>query len=356
MASPHLRRYGFAAFGLAVAAVLWVWHATAPLFVIHHAPSTFGARAGAFTLNVTGRLAWRATAASWRLDDGPSHPLRHSPPRVPVPEFVVEIPPDGLEPGVHRLVIEATAPLRPAERRELVFRYDPTPPAATVVRRWEPAEELDVQDGSFQRLRGADGRWWVRPVPGSEGWDRTIVASGAFAGARRVTTRLVFRYAVAERGRFGFGVFPLWGGRPEAGDVRPARGWRFGLLWYYGVLRAVGTGFSERIGDGPDVWVTNYRNFALEPGRVYLLRTEAWPEPAARGRTRWWVRAKWWPEGSPEPDVWLAVSDDQGAPLADLPYGVALFAHYSQVEFGETVVEPLAPPWPRGPLDPWPGG
>jgi hypothetical protein len=351
-----LRRYPYrlATLVAAVAAILWLWHAFAPLLLIDHAPSVFGARAGAFSLNITGRLAWRATAATWRLDEGPAQPLHSAPPRVAPPSFVIEIAAEGLKPGPHRLMIEATAPLRFSERREFVFRYEPMPPAATLIRRWQPSEELDVQDGVFQRLRAADGSWWVRPVPGFEGWDRTIVASGAFSGARRVTTRLIFRYAANDRGRFGFGLFPLWGGRPEEGDHRPARGWRFGLVWYYGALQAIGVGFSERIGNRLPVWVTNYRDFSLEPGRRYLLRSEAWPEAGGHGHRRWWLRAKWWPEDSPEPEAWLVVSDDQGSPLPDLPYGVALFAHYAQVEFGETVVEPLPPPYPNGPLAPWP--
>lgn len=334
---------------------IWVWHATTPLLTIHHAPKRFGPRAGAFTANVTGVLSRRVTSARWRLDDGPFRPLLHSPPRVRAPDFVVEMPAGGLETGEHRLVIEAHSWLRPTERRVVTFAYDPEPPAAPVVRRWTADEELDVQDGVFQRVRRPSGEWWVRPVPGTEGWDRTIVASGAFVGARRVTTRLVFRYATADRGRFGFGVFPLWGGRPGDGDPRPARGWRFALLWYYGALEAIGAGFSERIGDGAPLWVTNYRDFLAEPGRIHLLLTETWPERTGEGGLRWWVRAKWWPRGEPEPRAWLAVSDDQGAPLPDLPYGVALFAHHSQVEFGETVIEPLEPPYPDGPLAPWPG-
>lgn len=343
------------ALAASVVAIVWLWHATAPLVHIDHAPSVFGARAGAFSLNIIGRLAWRATAASWRLDDGPAQPLASAPPRVPPPSFIIEITPEGLDPGPHRVVIEATAPLRSRDRREFVFHYEPIPPAAPVVRRWQPSEELEVQDGVFQRRRAADGSWWVRPVPGFEGWDRTIVASGAFTGARRVTTRLIFRYAVADRGRFGFGLFPLWGGRPDEDGHHPARGWRFGLVWYYGALQAIGVGFSERLGERAPLWVTNYRDFALEPGRIYLLRSEVWPERVAQGGRRWWLRAKWWPEGTPEPESWLVVSDDQGAPLPDLPYGVALFAHYAQVEFGETVVEPLPPPYPNGPLAPWPG-
>lgn len=336
---------------LLVPALLGLWHLRAPLFRVHHAPEIFEARAGAFSANITGERSWRTEGLSWRLDGGPPQPLAVWPPRVPWPQFVVEIPATMLLPGDHVLVVEATAPLRPPQIWEHRFRYEPRHPSGPVVRSWQPAEPLDVQDGHFQRIRRGDGSFWVRPVPGREGWDRTLVVTGAFVGARRVETRLIFRYPTVDHGRFGFGMFPLWGGRPDVGH-RPARGWRFAILWYWGDLPGLQLGFSERVGDAPPVDGPRSWPFLFEPGRIYRLIAEVWP--AADGR--WRLRARVHPEDEPASVGWFVAEDDNGLFAADEPLGVALFAHRSQVEFGETRVTPLAPPWPADPQAPWPNG
>ena len=78
----------------------------------------------------------------------------------------------------------------------------------------------------------------MRSKLGDEGYDRVIVFAGAFSGARRIETDMIFRYRV-ETGEWGFGLLPLWGGRPDEPTFRPKRGWLFSLAWFFDCLDTV---------------------------------------------------------------------------------------------------------------------
>ena len=316
------------------------YHMTAPLVTVDHAPASYSARAGAFGAHVTGRVRMGTTALRYRIGDGEWRPLEPRPPRVTLPEFTLEMLADELVAGHNRVELEAHGWLGVKESRSFAFDYDPAPPALPLAVDWVDVAELDVQDGFFEHVPGHPDR--VRPVPGHEGWDRIIAASGAFEGGRRVSLDLVFRKPMEGRRSWGFGLFPLWGGQPNPDDRRARAGWRFSLLWYFNLTGGFGCSFSEKQGDGSAQFIATYRNIELEADRTYRLLTETVPVLDGDGRhLAWRQRCKWWPADEPEPEVWTEAIDEMGAPLPPLAYGVALVAFRSQVEFGAVRIEPM---------------
>jgi hypothetical protein len=311
-------------------------HFSQPLIVVHHSPDAYARRAGYFTANITGKLRNSVELLEWKINDHPWKLVGHSK-RNPRPAFTIEIPVELLTPGLNEVQLKASAPFRKRELKRVSFSYDPTAIELPTRVFWTPGARLDVQDGHWEIL--PEGR--VRPVPGHEGFDRNLIVSGAIEGGRRVETELIFR-GRAENGRYGFGIFPLWGGQPDDPDVSPRRGYRFSLLWYSNGTWGYGCEFSQKIGANAPEWVSKYRSIEIKQDVPYRLVTETWPEQTSDGRhLRWRQRCKWWPSEEAEPAQWLTISDDLGAPLPAVAYAVAIFAHHSQVEFGPVVVEAL---------------
>lgn len=155
-----------------------------------------------------------------------------------------------------------------------------------------------------------------------------MVVAGAFQGGRRAACRVVFHCAPGKQGRFD-------------------------LLGYAGRIPDIAIDFSQRAGEGAAVDGPVERPLAVRAGVVYRMVAEAWPAPAEAGG-RWWLRARFYREQQREPPDWLVIADHRGLFAADEGLGVALFAHYSQVEFGETIVQPLVSPCPLHPEAPWP--
>lgn len=272
----------------------------------------------------------------WRINGGGWRQVGHSK-RNPPPRFTVEVPVQSLISGKNELELRGTAPFRSPEVKTITFQYDGNPIRLPVTTTWQKGSNLDVQDGYWEILEGAR----IRPVPGHEGFDRTVLVTGAIEGGRRVQTEIVFR-GRAKGPRYGFGIFPLWGGQPDEEDISPRRGYRFSLLWYSNGTWGYGCEFSEKFGAEEPKWVSIYRGIDLERDKTYRLVTETWPEQMPDGRhVRWRQRCKWWPAEDPEPDQWLSISDDLGAPLPPVEYAVAVFAHNSRVEFGQVTVESL---------------
>lgn len=335
--------------------VLWWWHSQAELITILHAPATYDRRADTFTANVTGRLDYLAQSLEYRLNDSPGWVVvGQRRPRVTPPDFTIELPADALRPGENKLELRATGIFRDAEEKTLGFSYDPSPIGLPKAIDWTDAGELDVQDGAWETFLNGDGTTRVRPVPGTEGFDRVLAVTGAFAGGRRVTTDVVFhdvrdrrflRLPFMPRRGYGFGIFPMWAGQPDEPGVSPRRGWRFSLAWYFSVSRGVGTSFSDKVGDGAPAWVEMERNLTLQWDHKYHIIAEAWPETSPDGsHLGYRQRIKWWPDGEPEPEPWLDVSDRAGAPLPQGEYAVALMSLRSAVDFGPVTVEPMNTP------------
>jgi hypothetical protein len=314
-------------------------HASQPLVTVYHEPVRFDRRSHAFSANVTGTLADENVTAVYSLNGGPDVELPQGGHRSPPPRFIVEMEADELRAGSNRLDIRAR---RGGRTQELSyeFAYDPTPPRLPIELEWKDAA-IVVEDGHWERFQSDDGQWRVRSKPGDEGYDRVIVFAGAFDGARRVETDVIFRYRV-DAGEWGFGLLPLWGGRPENTDFRPKRGWLFSLAWFFERQRGVGNEFSQRTGVEPPSFTTAYHDLVLEPDVRYRVITETWPERDASGAfVRYFQRMKWWPAAAPEPAGWIVLADDQRLPLPERDYGVAFVCYRSQVDIGPVRILPI---------------
>lgn len=309
-----------------------------PLIEIQHASTRFARRYGDFTANVSGRLACSVQSARYRLNGDAWRDIRHLEPRVPPRHFTIELSASELREGVNTLIIEAVARDASTARESHQFRYDSHPITPPFVVDWHDYD-LDVQDGPWERIR--DGQIWrVRPLADTEKYDRIIVVSGAFAGGREVETEAIFRYASGKR-LFGFGVLPLWGGRPDSRGGSPRGGWNFGLSWYYSKYEAAGLEFSYKDGDDAPDWIASYRNLTIERDAHYCLRIQCGPFSDATGRPQGFVqRLKWWKQAESEPEDWMEIRDTEGAPIPSGEYGIALITHCCQVEFGPVTVKP----------------
>ena len=313
------------------------------LIEVLHAPDRYERRAGDFAASLTGRLSADVRSAEYRLADGPWVSIAQGPPRATPPGFTIELLPEDLGVGRNALELRAAGPGGRIQTLRHAFDYDPTPIDLPREIDWARAGALDVQDGAWEVIEDAAGVAWVRPLPGTEDYDRIVVVTGAFPGGRRVETSVVFR-APPERRGWGFGLFPLWGGQPDPDPVRPRRGWRFGLIWYSSTHGGIGTEFSEKIGGAEPAWVGSYRDFSLVPDTVYRIVSETRPVRDGAGALRAWrQRFKWWRQDEVEPTYWLDVEDRAGAEMPDGEYGVCLFTLRTAVEFGPVRVSPLEP-------------
>ncbi len=293
--------------------------------VLNHSPARYGHRSATLSANVTGR--WRGDGpVDYRVNQGDWQHLALTGPRMLDGWFAIEMLESELRHGPNSLLVRA------GDREQRVqFEYDPDPVQLPIVRDWGEGE-LEAQDGAWA-VTSLDGTSWVHPVPGSEGYDRILTVSGAFAGSRRVTVDMVFRRTTHPGRMFGFGVIPFWAGHLDEPEQRPRRGWSYGIAWYYSRYEGAGVEFSRKVGDQAMDWVSCYRGLELSPGQRYRLVVEA--ESHATGLRQ---RLKWWAADAAEPRDWLELSDRPGAALQAKEFAVALVAHRCQVEFGPVEV------------------
>jgi hypothetical protein len=325
-----------------IGAVEFAGQANTPLLEVYHCPKVFARRWGDFTANVTGRLAPFARDVMYRVNGGEWVVVGHSRSRVPAPKFTIEIAPSQLRPGPNTLEFRGKRYGIWEEFTACEFEYDPSPVVLPLTEDWN-GDDLDAQDGYWETIE-VDGERRVRPVPGQEDYDRIVVVTGAFPGARRVETSLTLR-SHAEDKPYGFGILPLWGGRPDRDGILPRRGWNFSLVWFYSHYGGVGQEFSYKDTGAPPEWVSNYRSIALQPDVRYDIVIEAWPVESSTGEHLYYQqRMKWWADGEPEPEEWMELSDIEGSPLPPGEFCVALVSHRSQVEFGAVRVLPLERP------------
>lgn len=315
------------------------WTCMAADFTLVHAAQKIERRVGDFTLNLCGFRGDSTAELRYRLNQAPWQSVRPRLPRVPADLFTIELPANELNPGGNQVDFEVTCRRGPLRRLSHRFEYDESLPRLPLERRW-CRTELDAGDGIWETVEHS-GEAWVRPRPGCEHYDRMLIVAGAFPRARRVSLDVIFRGSLPAATHYGFGVLPLWGGRPDAPGVSPRHGWRFSLLWYYSHYGGVGMEFSERFGDAAPDWVSVYRNIELLPGQRFRLVAEAWPELDARGRHLGFRQRGRWTAAGSEPGPWFELADTQGAPIAPGDYGVALLCHRVQAEFGPVRVEAL---------------
>lgn len=326
---------GFVVFG----AVQLAGQMNTPLIEVYHCPDVFERRWGDFTANITGKLASSARDVQYRVNGGSWVDVGHSRSRIPAPKFTIEIAPTELREGNNRLEIHGKRYGIWEQTVACEFGYDPAPVTLPVLEDWSDPD-LDSQDGYWETVR-VDGEWRVRPVPGQEGYDRIVVVTGAFPEGRRVETSLTLRDHVLDR-PYGFGILPLWGGRPDVDGLLPRRGWNFSLVWFYSHYDGIGQEFSYKEDSSPPEWASTYRSFPVENDVRYFIVVEAWPVTTDAGEhSHYRQRMKWWAEGLPEPAYWMDLTDVEGAPLPPGEFCVALVAHRSQVEYGPVRVLPI---------------
>jgi len=327
--------------GVAGALCGFMWYWNLPLLQVFALPESFSRRSGDFVVAIGGAVSGFASEVRYRLNGAEWRKVSPGGLRTPEPQFVIELAADDLRPGANTLTLEASAIGRPPQYFTRQFEYDPSPIILPMTRDWLNAD-LENYDGCWEDFFDGDGRR-VRPKPGSEGYDRILVVTGAFAEARRIETDVIFRHHSPDNEEFGFGVLPLWGGHPdEAGYNGPRRGWSFSLVWYWNRYQGVGNEFSYKFGDNPALWINSYRNLTLEPNRKYAIVVECWPEFDANGQPLGYrQRSKWWKVGTPAPDAWIELADTAGAPLPFGEYGIALVAYNCQADFGPVAVRPL---------------
>lgn len=310
------------------------------LLKMFHAPSRFGTRTRDFTANFTGALSDEVKQARFRLNQSQWQVVRHEAPRSERPFFMVELPAGQLNPGPNTLTIEARRADRSSEANTFTFTYDPEPVMLPLTVDWQEGD-WDVQDGYWEKV-GRGEVIYLRPVPGYENYDRLIAVTSAFEGGRRVEVEAFFRHASNTKARYGFGILPLWGGRPDDPSYMPRRGWNFALAWYYSGYGGTGIEFSYKHGPHEPDWLSTYINYTVRPNTRYHIVTETWPEVDPLGRhLRYRQRMKFWAVDEQEPTSWIDLADSEGCPLRPGPYAIALVAHRCQVEFGPVRIEPL---------------
>lgn len=309
---------------------------TAP-FTLVHAPTSYARRAGDFTANLYGLYGRDTRRIRYALNGGPYREVRRELPRVPAHEFLVELSAADLSPGINRLEFQIAGDSSRSVAHEFTYRSDL--PALPLKVDWRTTQ-LDVGDGLWERVERGNTRW-IRPRPGHEGYDRTVIVVGAFHGGRRIEIPVVYRGNKAGR-PFGFGLHPLWGGRPDPDGQSPRRGWNFSLAGYYSHYKGIGMEFSYRKGGDDPVWIGVYRSLTLQADCEYRLVVELRPELDSRGaHVRYRQRMRFDVATGAGQSPWMELSDSEGAPLQEGEYGIAILAHSCQAEFGPLSVERL---------------
>ena len=318
-----------------------------PLVEVWHLPKRFSRRSGELTANVCGTLSSQVKQARYQLNNSKWLDIVQAEPRVPKPLFTIEMREEDLRPGTNDLKIEVSTERGEPETTSLAFEYDPKPISLPVKVEWSNAD-LEVQDGYWETFAADNGEWRVRPKPGFESYDRILDVTGAFPGGRRVETDLIFRSSELEDTDlkiYGFGILPMWGGHKDQVGVSPRRGWIYSIAWFHPYRTGGGVEFGYKDGDAPKKWVDSYRQFEPEAGVRYFIKAESWPELDETGKHLYHKqRMKWWKEGEPESDLWIEVTDKEGAPLPPEEYAVALIAHECQVDFGPVTVTSITGP------------
>ena len=302
---------------------------------IFHLPTSYFARDGALTLNVTGTVHGQGdrerSSIKYRLNEGPWQALPQGKPRVPSPNFTIEIYPEQLQEGDNCIAFTTLRVVNTTREGAACFKYLPRPQEPSTVIDWT-SHPLDVQDGKWETLT-RDGATFARPSPGHEDYDRILMATGAFRGGRRVEADFIFRRRSADSKPYGFGILPLWGGHQEDSGHFPRRGWAYGLAWYYSVQNGIGAEIATKVGAGLIMQTNTYQTYKVEEDRRYRMITEAQQLPNDSETSRFRVRLKWWADGDVMPEEWITVVESDAKRLPHQAFAVALLAHRAQVEF-----------------------
>lgn len=306
---------------------------------VHHCPTVYSRRTDDLTANICGRLSPFSADLRYRLNGGAWIDSKPSPPRLAAPNFVIELSPEELAAGRNHLELSVTRFGIAKASQSVHFHYWPHGEKLPLVQDWS-SDQLDVYDGRWEVIE-IDGERRVRPTPGTEDYDRIVAVCGALPGGRRVETTVTYRHHL-DNSLYGFGVLPLWGGRPNS-QQQPRDGWIFSLAWYYSHSRGVGQSFSFASSAASAEFTERFRSMNPQSGQTYHIVAECFPVVGSAGQHLGYrQRMKWWAAGEGAPQRWMQL-DDFDVPLPAREYAVALVAHRCQVEFGSVRVSPIAP-------------
>lgn len=296
-------------------------------------PSVVGVRSGDVTLNFNGVLG-SGQEAEYRLNGDDWSPVPQAGPRAPEPAFLVEVPADALLANDNRFELRVTA-------------------ADGTVSLFERAFDVSTQSGLMPEPQ--DGLWdWdsdlssIRPAPGREGYDRLFILDPSLAGGRHVSARMEFHgstQGLVHRLRFGaqygVGLVALWGGHLEQQDVRPRRGWLYGLAWFYARDNGFGSEAAQRVGSQPMNIAKTYADWSPSEGQSVQMDAYAAPVQQEDGVFLGWCLLS------------VLVSDDETIhpnPLFVTPeilprrdYGAGLIAHRVDATFTSVDVQQIDP-------------
>ena len=305
-------------------------------------PPSFLNKADGITLNIHGKLNEFVSIEHYRINNRQRIQSRTGSPRLNENEFVIEFLAEDLNAGENILNVTIVNLLGSKRQVELVFNYDSTPPKLPVLINWTNTS-LESQDGQWEKVKKG-GQVLVRPVPGTEGYDRILLASGAFKGSRRVESIVTFVKGAKSNKLFGFGIIPLWGGHADSTRNSPRRGWKYGLGWYYSKEKGIGVEFSDKVDDEKHITLSKYTKFKPIPGKRYKIVIDSKQILSARGEHLTYFQTMTWTRlDSNQPPISVELYDKRNEPFGDFQYSVALLAHRAQVEFNSVTISVLEP-------------
>lgn len=306
-----------------------------PSIWLDRLPDQVGPRSDDLTLNVSGILG-PEQRAEWQWNEGEWSPVGQAQPRAPAPEFIIEIPADQIAAGTTN-----TLGLRIGRQNGETTQYehrfnvgsDSTPGAMVP----EP------HDGVWDWQPDLSA---VRPRPGHEGYDRVFILNPQISGGRHLRVKIAFdkstqrwTHRLRYGPQYGFGLVPLWGGHPDPEDVRPRRGWLYGLAWYYAREEGFGSEAANRSGGDPIEVVKQYGGWS--PAADSGIDAYATPVKSEQGDFLGWCLVS--VLSSSDGDIRPAPLFVDPAILPERDYAAALIAHRTAVTFSEISWQPLDP-------------
>ncbi len=297
-------------------------------------PNEIGPRSGDLTLNVSGILKPNQQA-EWQWNGGDWWPVGQTQPRAPAPEFIIEIPADQITVGTNTLALRITN--QDGESDQYEHRFDVQPDKAPGAMMPEPHDGI----WDWQPALSA-----VRPRPGHEGYDRVFILNPQVSGGRHLTATVAFdrstqswTHRLRYGPQYGFGLVPLWGGHPDPEEVRPRRGWLYGLAWYYAREEGFGSEAANRQGGDPIEVVKQYAT--LSPGADAEIDAYAALVKSSQDAFLGWclVSVLSNSDGELRPDPLFV----EPSILPERDYAAALIAHRTAVTFSDIAWQPLDP-------------
>lgn len=306
----------------------------------------YSAPTGTLSVNVTGKRTRFVGKIEYRQGDtGPWLRLDLASPRLSRRSVVFELFPNEAKAHEITVNIRATSKIGTTRRFSRVVQIEAgsAVPVAPYLHEWI-ADDLETQDGRWELAVAPSGETgsWVRPSPGTEAYDRILLAGPSFSGPRRVEFSFVLDEIRKTPAPYGVGVLALWGGHLETTDRRPRRGWEYALGWWYSAYPGFGVEIARRVDNGPISTDNATRDEPIELGKVYHMALEARPisKKDARGIA---LRMKWSnSKDELESADWILETFDTGQDLSvNKSYAIGVLAHRTSARFSPIQITPL---------------